>query len=165
MGEPVPTGSGVGLESLKLLVQLCTAALGAFLALLFNRHLDNRKAEREYATKLSESVRDDVKDAMVVASEYWAGKLKPERKISLEATMRVLQAEITLGAKLLDDHSKEEEIARLDRLVRQFLKALTGGTFEAASVPVDKQQILLITTAGSRLRSELAKTRRGQLTK
>lgn len=155
--------AALSFEIAKLVLQVATVAVGALLALLANRMLDNRKAERDYANKLFDAVRDDVREAMDVAAEYWAGKLKAERKLILEATIRTLQAEITRGARLLDDHCSAVEAAHLDKFVREFLKALTGADFEAASVAVNKQHILQITSAGSRLRSEFAKTRRGQL--
>ena len=113
--------AAIGFEVAKLVLQVATVAVGALLALLANRMLDNRKAERDYANKLFDAVRDDVREAMTVAAEYWAGKLKAERKLVLEATIRTLQVEITRGARLLDDHCSAEEAANLDKFVREFL--------------------------------------------
>lgn len=147
----------------RFLTQVIAVAIGAILALLANRGLDNRKADREYANVLFDAVRRDVREAMVVASEYWAGELSDSKKIILEAQIRILQAEINRGSRLLDDHCSPAEISLIDKSVRDFLKLLTGSDFEAAHVKANKEHIIQLTSVGSRLRSEIAKTRRSQL--
>lgn len=153
------------MEILKLLIQIFATAMGAFLALLFNRHLDNRKADREYATGLSETVREHVLEAMDVASEYWSGITDSSKKIILEGKIRALHSEIKNGSRLLDDHSTNEESSKLDIAVKEFLKHLTGSTFEQKIVPEDKHHVIILISKGSKLRSELAHTRRLQIKK
>lgn len=132
------------------------------MALIANRYLEGIKARREYATKLYDAVREDVRLSVIAAAEYWSGPTDA-RKAQLESTMRMLHSEIVQGARLLDEYSSTDDASRLDMMVRDFTKALTGSSFEQAKVTPDKPHVIVVTAKGSRLRRELAIVRRRQL--
>lgn len=144
-----------------MLVPLVTAGLAAILALAANKYLDRKKASRDLSNTIAESLRDDIREAVEVASLYWS---YPDRdKLINESKIKLLEHEIR-SASLLIDADRSVKSAEFTSAVNAFLQLLTGADFEARAVEPNQPHVREIVGRGVMLRKVVSEVRR-ELTK
>lgn len=151
------------LEGVKLITPLAVAFVAAALALLANRSLDRGRAKRDFITKIGESLRDDVRQAVEAAADYWGPT--PSGKSILEARIKMLEQEIRSAAVILAEDKNCKEGSEFTSSLNSFLSVLTGADFESAKVTANQVQIRDVTGRGVALRKATAQYRRAQLAK
>lgn len=145
----------------KISASIIVAGLAAWLALIANKHLDKKRANRDHCGLLAEAFREDVKSAVEAGAEYWSGDVK--RKFLLEARIKLLESELRAG-KVLIGKSKDTKIDDdFDAATQDFLSSLTGSDFEAAKVGENRAQVRELTGKGVALRKLAASVRRSQI--
>lgn len=165
MSSPIIVAVGGGeaeaLSWLKAFTPVLTAFIAAFLALLVNRALDRRKAQRDHAGDLVETLRDDVRAAVELAADYWSAK--PSNKSVLEARMKMLEREIRAGLSLICEGQNGLEAAACRAASTEFLIVLTGTDFESAKVSPNAAHLRDVAGRGVALRKAAAIYRNVQL--
>lgn len=156
-------GGGGVLDWVRAGTPLATAVVAAWLALIANRLLDKRRAHRDYITRLSDALREDVRLAVEAAAEYWSPS--PKNKAVIEARMKMLESEVRAGALLIDEGDGSELAVEFRDAVTDFLIVVTGADFEAVKVRANSAHIRELTGKGVALRKLTARLRRQQISK
>lgn len=139
------------------------ALIATAITLLFNFWSEKRKAERDYVTKLFEGARDDSRKAVEAAMEYFP-RDGADRSALLEAKVWMAERDIRHSLSSLSALCNSPETREsIERILDDFIDALTGGSFQNKKAKADVAQARKIASVGAELRVTLAKARQTDL--
>jgi hypothetical protein len=120
--------------------------------------LELYRGRREGATKLADALREDLKRAQDLASEYWSSD-RNDKDIILEEKVIAIQSEITKGISLLNNSIREPVTNDISHATAGLLDALTGGQFQTIDRKADPSRIRACAQLTSDLRYKIARAR------
>lgn len=141
------------------------ALIATFISLVVTNRAEKLRAQRDFLTKIFESARDDVKQALDAAAGYFPLPAA-ERDPSLEARIWMAERELRFSLISVIDSSMAGSVQQADELTLAFddlIGQLTSGSFQSASATSDLKHLRLIASAGAEVRAKLFALRSAEL--
>jgi hypothetical protein len=130
---------------------------------LTNIYLEGRKATRELTTKITDTLRDDLRALQILTVDYWSRKRKAGDD-ALEARILALQDEVLQSVSLLSEEFGLD-VCGEDDPRPDLLDSLTGGDFGSASRNADAVRVVRASKLLSDMRARLIRLRAAHLRK
>ncbi|HEX3423357.1 MAG TPA: hypothetical protein VHS33_08160 [Sphingomicrobium sp.] len=137
------------------------------LAFILNTRAERLKTLRDHITQSFDETRSDIRQAVSAGVEYWTCSNVAAIR-DLEAKVLLFDSDVRSALAAIRSTCTDDELATvsvLQILEAEFLDALTGGNFASTPFSPDPGRARTVIGAGSRLRSDLARLRRDQLSK
>lgn len=128
---------------------------------LTNIYLEGRKATRDLTTKITDTLRDDLRALQTLAVDYWSRKRKSGDD-AIEARIVALQDEVLQSVSLLADEFGLD-VCSEDDPRPDLLDSLSGGEFGSASRDADAARLVRASKSLSDLRARLIRLRAAHL--
>jgi hypothetical protein len=132
---------------------------------ILSSRAERGRAHRDYITRLSDSVREDIRKAVECGIAYFSSSDQLQRP-ALEAAVLLYESELRSGIASIRETctlKRSDLWGKIDKRQAEFISALTGGSFGSKDAMRDIPRCKEIAGQGSTLRSELGKLRRAQL--
>jgi hypothetical protein len=144
-----------------------SAVATTLLAFVLNTRSERLNTLRDHITQSFEETRSDIREAVSAGVAYWTcshAAALPD----LEVKVLLYESDVRSALAAIRGMCAEEELAAVPALQdveADFLDALTGGNFASTPFRSDVARARQIIGYGTRLRSELSRLRRHQLSK
>lgn len=137
--------------------------IAAIVAFFLNRNDDRRKFERDQSNEFIDSARNDIREVVALASEYFS-IADQSKRVTIEAKILMYESDlrITLSGIRSDFSSSIKDIYHFGRAEQDFFSALTGGQFGTVFDGADFGQVRLVIGSGAVLRRRLREVRLAQ---
>ncbi|WP_329640659.1 hypothetical protein [Phenylobacterium sp.] len=122
-----------------------------------NLYLERRKAGRDLATKIADSLRDDLRSLQISGVEYWS-RARKQGDEAIEARLLASQEDVLETLTLLDGEF-QLGICDRDDLRPELLDSLTGGDFQSAERKADPSRVIRLSKTAGELRSRIIRNR------
>lgn len=139
--------------------------IAALVSAIISSRFERLKATRDYITKLSDSLRDDVRKAVEAGVAYIGADEKGERE-KAEANVQMYESEIRSAVTALKESCILADAGaweNVDAALGSFIDTLTGGEFGSLDPKHEAGLAKKIVGTGSALKMEITRVRRRQL--
>lgn len=133
------------------------AVVAGVISLLVTNRNEKIRARRDFITKAFDPARDNIKDAVAAALEYYplaADKRTKSQEAMLLAAEREVRRSIT-SLLLMHEEGESASFKAAQQAFDDFVAELTSGSFQSADAKTDVAAAVRVADAGANLRAGL----------
>jgi len=139
------------------------AVVAVFFTGLTNLYLERLKGARDLATKIADTLRDDLRNLQFLGAEYWS-RTRKKGDEAIEAKILAAQDD-ALETLALIDGEFGLEICEPEDPRPELLDSLTGGDFQSAERKADSERVVRLSKVIGTIRSRIIRHRAVRLRK